>query len=95
MTPAKCLMTALFALVLSASLEAQVNTGSRAQWFVDDRFGMFIHWGAYSGAEGVWKGEKLRYDNDYAEWIQFRNRISNEEYATLLERFDWAAIDHE
>ena len=74
---------------------SQEQTGERANWFVHDRFGMFIHWGVYSGAEGHWKGEKLRYDNDYAEWIQYRNRISKEEYLTLLGRFDWASIDPE
>jgi alpha-L-fucosidase len=56
---------------------------------------MFIHWGIYSGAEGVWKGEKLRNDNDYAEWIQYRNRIEKDEYLTLLDRFDWDSIDPE
>jgi len=58
---------------------AQELVNSRARWFVDARFGMFIHWGVYSGAEGVWKGEKLRNDNDYAEWIQYRNRIEKDE----------------
>ena len=56
---------------------------------------MFIHWGVYSGAEGVWKGEKLRNANDYAEWIYYRNRISKDEYVTLLDRFDWDSIDPE
>lgn len=73
--------------------QSQVN--ERAQWFVDARFGMFIHWGVYSGAEGVWKGEKLRNANDYAEWIFYRNRIEKEEYVTLLDRFDWDSIDPE
>jgi alpha-L-fucosidase len=56
---------------------------------------MFIHWGIYSGAEGIWKGEKLRNDNDYAEWILYRNRIDRDEYVTLLDRFDWDKIDPE
>lgn len=76
-------------------LHAQNDTGTRAQWFVDARYGMFIHWGAYSAAEGEWKGEKLRNDNDYAEWIQYRNRIEKEEYLNLLDRFDWEVIDPE
>lgn len=74
---------------------AQNQTNPRAQWFTHSRYGMFIHWGVYSGAEGVWKGEKLRNDNDYAEWIMYRNRIDREEYLTLLERFDWNRIDPE
>jgi alpha-L-fucosidase len=74
---------------------AQKQTNARAQWFVDARFGMFIHWGVYSAAEGIWKGEKHRDDNDYAEWIYYRNRISEDEYLTLLDRFQWDEIDPE
>ncbi len=80
-------------LQLSAIAQKQVN--ERAKWFTDSRFGMFIHWGVYSGAEGYWKGEKIRNNNDYAEWIMYRNRIDREEYVTLLNRFDWNEIDPE
>jgi len=73
----------------------QNQTNERAKWFTDARFGMFIHWGIYSGAEGFWKGEKLRNDNNYAEWIYYRNRIEKEEYLTLLDRFDWDEINPE
>lgn len=68
---------------------------SKSQWFEEARYGMFIHWGLYSAAEGLWKGEKLRYLNNYAEWIRYRNRISKEEYAGLAKRFDWSNIDPE
>ena len=88
----------LVMLVMAASSihsRAQLNTNERAQWFIEARFGMFIHWGVYSGAEGIWKGEKLRYDNDYAEWIYYRNRIARDEYTKLLKRFDWERIDPE
>ncbi|MDR0700750.1 MAG: alpha-L-fucosidase [Tannerella sp.] len=73
----------------------QKQTNERAKWFTDSRYGMFIHWGIYSGAEGYWKGEKLRNDNDYAEWLFYRNQIGKEEYLTLLDRFDWDAIHPE
>ncbi len=73
----------------------QSKTNERAKWFTDARFGMFIHWGVYSGAEGYWKGEKLRNNNDYAEWIFYRNQIEKEEYVKLLKRFDWDEIDPE
>ncbi|MBT3386061.1 MAG: alpha-L-fucosidase [Prolixibacteraceae bacterium] len=75
--------------------KGQEQTNERAMWFTDARFGMFIHWGVYSGAEGFWKGEKLRNDNDYAEWILYRNRIEKNEYLTLLDRFAWNEIDPE
>ncbi len=91
----KNLITNLILLCLCFTGFAQKNTNERAQWFTDSRFGMFIHWGVYSGAEGYWKGEKLRNDNDYAEWILYRNRIDREEYVTLLDRFQWDEIDPE
>lgn len=80
-------------ILFSTPSFGQKNTNERAQWFTDSRFGMFIHWGVYSGAEGIWKGEKIRFDNDYAEWIYYRNRINKEEYITLLDKFDWNNID--
>ena len=82
-------------ILLQFPASAQKNTNQRALWFTDARFGMFIHWGVYSGAEGIWKGEKHRDDNDYAEWIYYRNRIDREEYLTLLDRFRWEDIDPE
>ncbi len=82
-------------IVLSINGYSQSQTNERARWFTDARFGMFIHWGVYSGAEGYWKGEKLRNDNDYAEWLQYRNRIEKKEYLTLLDRFDWNEINPE
>lgn len=85
----------LFVLFLQYQAVAQENISKRAEWFVEDRFGMFIHWGIYTGAEGVWKGEKLRNDNDYAEWIQYRNQIPKDEYVKLLDRFSWEDIDPE
>lgn len=81
--------------IICLSAFSQNQTNERARWFTDARFGMFIHWGIYSGAEGFWKGEKIRNDNDYAEWIFYRNRIEKEEYITLLDRFDWDEIDPE
>ena len=74
---------------------AQEDTNERARWFTDARFGMFIHWGLYSAAEGYWKGEKLRHNNDYAEWIFYRNQIAEKEYLSLLDRFSWDEIDPE
>jgi alpha-L-fucosidase len=87
-------ITAIFIFIFQF-IFGQSQTNERAQWFVDARFGMFIHWGVYSGAEGFWKGEKHRDANNYAEWIYYRNRIEKNEYLTLLDRFDWESIDPE
>ncbi|SDC39766.1 alpha-L-fucosidase [Niabella drilacis] len=83
-------------VVAAVTLHAQPGTAEpKTKWFTDARFGMFIHWGLYSAAEGMWKGERLRYSNNYAEWIRYRNRISKEEYGTLAKRFDWSRINPE
>jgi len=79
----KYLFICLSLIFLSNLTFSQDQTNQRAEWFTDSRFGMFIHWGVYSGAEGIWKGEKLRNDNDYAEWIFHRSRIDKDEYLTL------------
>ena len=91
----KTLTTITLLLFLYISLIAQQKTNTRANWFTDARYGMFIHWGVYSGAEGYWKGEKLRNDNDYAEWLQYRNCIDKDEYITLLDKFRWDEISPE
>jgi alpha-L-fucosidase len=39
----------------------------RIGWFRDARFGMFVHWGVYSGLGGVWEGTPVK---GYAEHIQ-------------------------
>lgn len=79
---------------LSSHLKSSAQKPS-TDWFENGRYGMFIHWGLYSAAEGLWKGEKLRYTNDYAEWIRYRNRISKDEYGKLAKRIDWEHLDVE
>ncbi|MCA5006711.1 alpha-L-fucosidase [Sphingobacterium bovistauri] len=83
----------LLSLIITFTSVAQPNP--KTKWFEDARFGMFIHWGLYSAAEGIWKGENLRYLNNYAEWIRYRNRISKEEYGELAKRFVWDQINPE
>lgn len=85
----------LISLFFTAQLSTFSQSSPKSQWFQEARYGMFIHWGLYSAAEGLWKGEKLRYLNNYAEWIRYRNRISKDEYGTLAKRFDWETIDPE
>ncbi|UIR55283.1 alpha-L-fucosidase [Sphingobacterium sp. SRCM116780] len=85
----------LICLLFTLSTQLFAQNSQKTKWFSDDRFGMFIHWGLYSGAEGLWKGEKLRYLNNYAEWLRYRNRVSKEEYGTLAKRFVWDQINPE
>ncbi|SER63570.1 alpha-L-fucosidase [Faunimonas pinastri] len=47
----------------------------KKQWFVEDRFGMFIHWGLYS--------LPARH-----EWVKNREEISTEDYQKYFDHFD-------
>ena len=54
------------------------------EWF-KGRNGMMIHWGLYSLLAGEYKGQR---SSSYAEWIQSRLRIPNDEYARLASVFN-------
>ena len=62
------------------------------KWFKDAKFGMFIHWGLYSQAGGIWKGTKIN-NAPYpgpkvAEWLMHAFRIPRAEYAELAKTFN-------
>ena len=62
----------------------------RGAWFQESRFAMFIHWGLYSEAAGIWK------DRAYyviAEWLMFSARIPVREYEQLCARFNPVEFD--
>lgn len=77
--------------------EAPSRADERA-WMRDAGFGMFIHFGLYSIPAGVWKGKPMG-RNDYIEWIRTQwdfpklKGIPQQEYDTLLDRFDPAGFD--
>ncbi|KAF0238059.1 MAG: hypothetical protein FD181_1267 [Prolixibacteraceae bacterium] len=81
----------LFSLICISTF-SQTQTNERAKWFTDSRFGMFVHLGIYSGAEGYWKGEKLRNDNNYGEisifwfdmWIHHSKTVVTKEQLLQL-----------
>jgi len=55
------------------------------QDFNEAKFGMFIHWGAYSVPAGIWKGKKI---SGLGEWIMHNAPISREEYKKMCAQFD-------
>lgn len=59
----------------AVSVRDLVLAPAEKQWFVHDRFGMFIHWGLYAlGARH--------------EWLKSREEITTEDYQTYFEHFD-------
>ncbi|HCE45863.1 MAG TPA: alpha-L-fucosidase [Lentisphaeria bacterium] len=51
------------------------GSGKRTDWFVEDRFGMFIHWGLYS--------MPARH-----EWVKHRECMTDEQYQKYFDRFN-------
>ncbi len=60
--------------------ETEEHRNTRMQWWRDGRFGMFVHWGLYSGLAGTWKGKSVG-ERGGMEWIQQRVRVDTWEYA--------------
>ena len=68
-----------------------VTKEERLKWWLDARFGMMIHWGAYSQCGGYWKGV---YEEGYSEWLRFR-QIPGNEYDSLIRAFNPVDFDAE
>lgn len=60
------------------------------EWFKNAKFGMMIHWGLYSLLAGEYNGEQ---SSAYAEWIQSKFQIPNEEYGKLAQAFNPVYFD--
>jgi alpha-L-fucosidase len=55
------------------------------QEFNENKFGMFIHWGAYSLPAGIWKWEKIK---GLGEWIMYHAQIPRDEYREMCSTFN-------
>ncbi|MFN9215267.1 MAG: alpha-L-fucosidase [Gemmatimonadota bacterium] len=63
--------------------------GDRMAWWREARFGMFIHFGLYSGPGGEWHGTPT----GSHEWMRHNARIPDDEYRRLADAFAPAALD--
>ena len=87
-----CIVLTLFFIVLTFSIcghasdkpssatESSQQRDSRMQWWRDARFGMFVHWGLYSGLAGTWEGKPVATQGGM-EWIQQRVKADTATYA--------------
>ncbi|MBN2852465.1 MAG: alpha-L-fucosidase [Clostridia bacterium] len=66
---------------------ATKDSSSRLQWYLDARFGMFIHWGAYTvaGAEASWPIMAPRLSE---AMFDTPSLVTEKEYVKLPERFN-------
>ena len=55
--------------------ETEKERNDRLEWWQNDRFGMFIHWGAYTLASRH-------------EWVKKNERLTNEDYQKYVDNFN-------
>ncbi len=72
--------------------ESISSKNERMKWYEKARFGLFIHWGAYSQLDGEYKGEKQK--DPKGEWIMRNLKIPVDEYASeIAGKFNPALFD--
>ena len=59
--------------------ETEAVHDARMQWWREARFGMFVHWGLYSGLAGTWEGQDIK--GGGVEWIQNQFKVDTGTYA--------------
>jgi len=62
------------------SAETMAQRDERMRWWREARFGMFVHWGLYSGLAGTWDGKPVGTKGGM-EWIQQRVKADTDTYA--------------
>jgi len=60
--------------------ESAADHDARMKWWREARFGMFVHWGLYSGLAGAWDGKPVG-TNGGMEWIEQRVKADTDTYA--------------
>jgi alpha-L-fucosidase len=79
--------------VLAERGETAAEHDARMAWFRDARFGLFVHWGLYAQAGGMWEGKPA--GGPYGEWIMCHAKIKMADYATLAKDFNPKNYDAE
>ncbi|MFI5382098.1 MAG: alpha-L-fucosidase [Tepidisphaerales bacterium] len=83
------IVCAVVSLILASSLaqtqqpaasETREQHDARMKWWREARFGMFVHWGLYSGLAGTWEGKPVGTKGGM-EWIQQRVKADTDTYA--------------
>lgn len=77
------LLSAFTGAALAATKEQTETSAQRDQrmeWWREARFGMFVHWGLYSGLAGTWDGKPVGTKGGM-EWIQQRVKADTDTYA--------------
>jgi len=70
--------------------ESAAEKDQRMDWWRDDAFGMFIHWGAYAVPAGTYNGEQIE---GIGEWIMEKAQIPVSEYENYVAAFNPVDFD--
>ena len=62
-----------------AAAETREQRDDRMRWWREARFGMFVHWGLYSGLAGTWDGKPVATSGGM-EWLQNRVKADTATY---------------
>jgi len=73
-------MVGVLAMSVTAQAETPRQRDARMEWWREARFGMFVHWGLYSGMAGTWEGKPVG-TRGGMEWIQQRVKADTDSYA--------------
>ena len=71
---------AMAVVVSGSGVETASERDRRMAWWREARFGMFVHWGLYSGLAGTWDGKAVATSGGM-EWIQQMVRADTDTYA--------------
>jgi alpha-L-fucosidase len=70
--------------------ETMAQKDQRMEWWRQDRFGMFIHWGLYAIPAGTYKDKQVP---SLGEWIRRDGQIPVEEYDLYVDQFNPTQFD--
>ena len=62
--------------------ESTQEFSKRMDWFLDAKYGMFIHFGLYSQLGGIYEGND---EGRYSSWIQANQKIPKSDYIKLID----------
>ena len=71
--------------------ETKVQRDARMAWWREAKFGMFIHWGLYAVAAGIWKGTPVTPGE--GAWIMNHGKIPVADYKAEASQFNPTKFD--
>lgn len=74
----------------AATADSGAADSARMEWWRDAKFGIFIHWGAYSAFAGRWGDLVIPWAG---EWLRHTARIPRDEYAQAASAWQPRAFD--